>query len=82
MCGIRIAGENRFLIVPRPGGSLRHAQAAYTSIYGKVESRWEKTETGITFTITVPANCEALVHLPDGREFTQTAGTVTYTTEG
>ena len=82
VCGIAVAGENRFLIAPRPGGSLRHAQAAYTSIYGKVESRWEKTETGITFTITIPANCQATVRLPDGREFTQTAGTVTYTTEG
>lgn len=82
MCGIQIAGENRFTIAPRPGGSLRHAQAAYTSIYGKVESRWEKTETGILFTITVPAGCQATVRLPDGREFTQTAGTVTYTTEG
>ena len=82
VCGIAVAGENRFLIAPRPGGSLTHAQAIYTSIYGTVESRWEKTETGFTFTVTVPAGCQGLVRLPDGREFTQAAGTVTYTTEG
>jgi alpha-L-rhamnosidase len=82
MCGIRMAGENRFLIAPRPGGSLRYASASYVSVYGTAESKWEKTENGILFTITVPANCEALVRLPDGREFTQTAGTMTYQTEG
>ena len=82
MCGIRPDGENRFIIVPQPGGSLTHAAASYQSIYGKVESKWEKTEFGYVFTVTVPANCEAEVYLPNGNKHLQTTGTVTYTTEG
>ena len=82
MCGIKADGENHFTIAPRPGGSLTHADASYRSIYGDVESRWEKTESGYSFTVTIPANCEAVVCLPDGSTRIQTAGTITYTTEG
>lgn len=82
MCGIRPNGENHFAIAPRPGGSLTHAAASYQSLYGKVKSKWEKTASGYVFTVTVPANCEADVYLPDGNKHLQTSGTVTYTTEG
>lgn len=81
VCGIRMAGENLLLIAPRPGGSLTHARAACVSACGRVESAWQKTETAITFTVTVPANCEAIVRLPDGSERLQQAGTSTYTME-
>ena len=82
MCGIRVDGENRFVVAPRPGGSLTRASASYHSIYGKVESKWEKADTGYACTVTVPANCEALVRLPDGSAQLQTTGTVTYRMEG
>ena len=78
VCGIRIDGEDRFLIAPRPGGSLTHAEASWETFCGRVESRWEKTEDGISFIVTVPANCEALVRLPDGTERIQLPGTATY----
>lgn len=81
MCGIRPDGENHFTIAPQPGGSLTHASASYESIYGKVESKWQKTESGYGFTVTIPANCEAVVRLPDGSKYTQTAGTMRYITE-
>ena len=81
VCGIRPDGENHFTVAPRPGGSLTHAEAAYLSLYGQVESKWEKTPEGCTFTVTVPANCEATVCLPDGSRRTQRAGTAIYTTE-
>ena len=48
---------------------------------GKVESKWNQTERGYTFEITVPANCEARVCLPDDREFVQAAGRMIYTIE-
>ena len=64
MCGIQVDGENHFTITPRPGGHFTHAEAAYVSAYGRVESAWQKTENGFTFTITVPANCTAAVILP------------------
>lgn len=81
MCGIRADGANHFTIAPQPGGSLTHASASYRSLYGKVASKWEKTEGGYTFTVTVPVNCEATVRLPDGTERMQQPGTATYNLE-
>lgn len=78
-CGIRVDGENRFIIAPHPGGRLTHATARYDSIYGMIESGWEKKNGRTVFTVAVPANCEALVRLPDGSERIQTAGTAAYT---
>ena len=79
MCGIRMESENRFIIMPRPGGSLTHASARCDSLYGTVESKWEKTDSGYRYTVTIPANCTASVRLPDGSERIQEAGTKTYT---
>lgn len=78
ICGIQVAGENRFTIAPRPGGHFTHAKGSYTSVYGRVESGWRKADGGAEFTITVPANCTAQVILPDGSEREQSAGTQTY----
>ena len=78
MCGIKVAGENRFEIAPLPGGSFTHAKARYTSVFGTVESGWEKTDDGYAFAVTVPANCTAEVRLPDGRVETVCAGTYTF----
>mgnify|MGYP005774707121 CR=1 FL=1 len=75
MCGIRIAGENKFCIVPTPGGSLTYAECEYSSIYGKVASRWEKVGDTVKYTITIPANTTAQIVLPSG---TRTVGAGTY----
>ena len=66
MCGIRIDGENRFVISPKPGGSFTYAKASYSSIYGRVESGWEKTEAGVLFKVRIPCNTTAVVLLPGG----------------
>ena len=79
MCGIRVAGENRFVIAPRPGGHFTHAGAKYDSVYGTVESRWERTDGKTVYTITVPANCTAEIILPGGRTETVDAGFYTLT---
>ena len=73
--GIRAEGENHFVIAPVPGGGLSNAGASYRSLYGEVVSRWEKTEEGMCYTVTVPANCTARICLPDGRQETVSAGT-------
>ena len=78
-CGIRVDGENHFIIAPRPGGHLDYAKASYDSIFGTIESGWERKEEETVFTVTVPANCEATVRLPDGSERVQQPGTMTYT---
>ncbi len=78
VCGIRVDGENHFVICPVPGGDLTFAGASYCSPYGRVESRWEKDGDRITYTITVPANCTAEVLLPDGRVESVSAGVYRY----
>ena len=81
MCGIRVTGENRFTVKPLPGGSLTHAEAGYTSVFGKISSKWEKEDGKITYTVTVPANCEAEIILPKGLRKTVGAGTWTFREE-
>ena len=78
MAGIRVAGKNHFVIAPVPGGTLTCAKASYHSIYGRVESRWQKTADGFTLTVTIPANTTAEIRLPNGMEHSVSAGTYTY----
>ena len=74
VAGIRVVGENRFSIKPVPGGTLTHAEASYQSPYGLVESRWERSENGTKYVITIPANCTAEVILPSGERRIVSAG--------
>ena len=79
VAGIRQDGENRFRIVPVPGGTLTEAKASYLSPYGKVASEWKKTDEGYQLRIEIPANCTAEITLPDQRTETVTAGTYRFT---
>ena len=79
VAGIQPDGENRFVIKPIPGGTLTYAKASYQSIYGTVESGWERGENGTVFTVTVPANTTACLILPNGDSLCLTSGTHTYT---
>ena len=75
VAGIRADGENQFVIAPIPGGTLQYAKASYRSIYGMVESGWEKKDGRCVFTVSVPANCKAQIVLPDGSRQIVYAGT-------
>ena len=77
MCGIRVDGENHFVIAPHPGGHFTHAKAVYDSVYGRVESGWAKTTDGWKYTVTVPANCTAELRLPEKPPVTLESGTHT-----
>lgn len=79
MCGIQISGENRFVIAPRPGGSLIHAEAEYTSVYGTVKSGWTRENGQTVYSVTIPANCEAEIRLPGGRSETVKTGEYRFT---
>lgn len=74
MCGIKVCGERRFVIEPLPGGHVSFARACYDSIYGRVESGWERQGGRTVFTVSVPPNCTAEIKLPDGRRETAEAG--------
>ena len=80
VCGIRPDGENRFVIAPRPGGSLTRASAEYRSVYGTVKSGWEKTGGGCVFRIEIPANTTAALRLPNGETRTLCAGSYVFET--
>lgn len=78
MCGIRIDGENHFAIAPHPGGHFTYAKAAYNSVYGSVESGWEKTEGGIRYMVSVPANCTAELRIEGKKPILLDSGTYTF----
>ena len=78
MCGINVAGERRFVIAPRPGGHFTRAEARYLGVCGEITSGWRREGGKTEFTVAVPANCTALVRLPDGSEREQGPGTRVY----
>lgn len=81
MCGLNetVPGfkKVRFAPNPDPENRVGKAQMVYDSASGRYECGWEKTESGYTYNITVPFDCEAEVVLPDGR--TETVGKGSYT---
>ena len=78
MCGIQVDGENHFSIHPHPGGHFTHAKAVYNSVYGQIESGWEKTADGWKYTVTVPANCTATLQFPGNEPVELGTGTYTF----
>lgn len=79
MCGIQVDGENRFIIAPRPGGHFTHARAYFQSVFGVVESGWEKNGDSYTLTVRIPCNTTAELVLPCGKHTVLSAGTHQFT---
>lgn len=73
MCGVKVAGENKFTIAPKAGGKFTFAKCEYQSVYGTVSSGWQRQNGKTTYKIAIPANTTAKVILPGG-EKTLTAG--------
>lgn len=79
MCGIKIAGENKFIISPKPGGNFTYARFAYDSVYGQVVCRWKRARDGkYEYEIVVPPNTTAQVILPDRENIVCSGGTYSY----
>lgn len=57
-------GYRRVIVRPRPGPDLRHARARLATPYGPVTTNWRLQESTFRLRVTVPANAEALVHVP------------------
>ncbi|MGN1234470.1 MAG: family 78 glycoside hydrolase catalytic domain, partial [Christensenellaceae bacterium] len=77
-CGIRVAGENRFVIKPVIGGTLTYARGSYRSVYGLVESGWERKDGKTVLSVQIPCNCTAEIVLSDGTKQTVGAGKHTF----
>lgn len=77
VCGIRMEW-GQLIIAPKPDHRLGYAKAEYDSPLGKVISGWKYEEQKVRYEISVPANAEAEVRLPDGRSFSLSAGTYNF----
>ncbi|TDZ19674.1 hypothetical protein Cob_v007534 [Colletotrichum orbiculare MAFF 240422] len=71
-------GWRRFLVRPRPGGGVKHAEVEYLSPNGPVRSRWEVEGDRLVVELTVPPNATAVVSLPGGDEQTVGSGSWTF----
>jgi alpha-L-rhamnosidase len=65
-----LAGYKHSVLRPHPGGGLTRARATLDTVYGRLASGWT-LETGVfTYTVTVPPNTTATVHLPHDGQIT------------
>lgn len=57
-------GYKHFILKPLAGGTLTHASAAYESLYGTIQSGWERTGSSVSYQFRIPANTTATIMLP------------------
>jgi len=57
-------GYKHFVVRPCPGGGLTWASGQYDSIRGRIAIAWKTDASGLTMTVTVPANTTATVYVP------------------
>lgn len=58
-------GFRHVFIQPEWIADLSHVEARYRSAQGEIRSGWNRTDKDIQLQLTIPANCEATVLLPD-----------------
>lgn len=68
MCGIKVAGDRKFIIAPKVGGKETFAKCEYQSVYGIVSCGWERQNGKTTYKIVISANTTAKVILPSGEK--------------
>ena len=66
-------GYQTFTVEPHPG-SLRWAEGAVPTPYGRILVRWTRDGHRFSLTVTVPAQTTAVIELPDGRHVTLPGG--------
>ncbi len=66
--GIRQAEGSKsyenLLIEPEPVGDLKWAETSFSSVHGEVLTSWDIKDNYFTLKVRIPANCRALVVLP------------------
>ena len=84
MCGINPdehkTGFREFYIKPYVDERFDYARAKYQSVYGLIESKWEKKEDGWLFYVTVPFDTEACFVLEENLK-NQALGNIQVKTE-
>jgi alpha-L-rhamnosidase len=59
-------GFKHFILAPMPVSDLNFAQATYESVYGNINSRWEKKANKYEYKFTIPVGSSAQIRLPLG----------------
>lgn len=57
-------GYKHSILRPQPGNGLTHASAKLKTLYGELSSAWKLNDGRLEWTVTVPANTTATVHVP------------------
>ena len=74
-CDEDAPGFSHFILRPTCGGGLTHAEGAYLSIRGLIQSAWEAENNTMTaYRCAVPANTTATLYLPAASAATVTEG--------
>jgi alpha-L-rhamnosidase len=60
-------GYKHIIFSPHSGDGLTEAQAVHQSLHGEIKSFWKLSEGRMTYSITVPTNSTATVHLPGAK---------------
>jgi alpha-L-rhamnosidase len=59
-------GFRHVIFHPRPVPDLNHARAQTQSPFGKIKAHWHREGDRFRYTVLVPPNTRATVHMPDG----------------
>lgn len=59
-------GYEEFILKPIVGGTLKHAEGTYESIYGCIKSSWKIEGNTMCYSCEIPVNTKATLELPDG----------------
>jgi len=59
-----VAGFQRFVLRPFPRRGLDFARATYRSLHGEIFSHWKRAGNRLSWTVRVPANTTARIHIP------------------
>jgi alpha-L-rhamnosidase len=55
---------SRLLLAPQTPGNLRSVRTHYDSAWGLIESNWQRTGTGVVYSLAVPVNATATFRIP------------------
>jgi alpha-L-rhamnosidase len=58
-------GFKKIIIKPEPAGDLSWAKGSFNSVYGKIVSDWQLQGDKFLLKVTIPANTEAELWIPD-----------------
>ena len=58
-------GFKHFILAPEPDptGQMTYAKGHYDSMYGRIESSWERTGNNCSYRFAIPANTSAVLYL-------------------